>query len=274
MHHISLAASERSQGSRDGNPSSSKWSAPMNEVMAAIKPSRSVSTLIAQTEIRIARLGPQIAGDGRLAVRARQAVLPGTAGERHTDREVRHGGQPAVPVRQRWHRPGDVGGEQLDERVDVPVLERAGVAGHDLAQPSVADVAERRLLGARGYAAVHRGPSALQRRCSPKRPRCPSMAAISAALNPSTSNKQQGSSLVARQVLQRRDEGQLDRRRAPRRARRDRRGECRDKDPTRRPRSAGGRQRPARSLAGPRSIGSARRLRCASASRQQRVATV
>ena len=79
------------------------------------------STICVHTVIDQARCGPDtvvanVERHGRLAVRAGWQVAPAWAtGQRDPHGEVGDGLDAVVPVRQRWHRPGDVFGEQRDQ---------------------------------------------------------------------------------------------------------------------------------------------------------------
>jgi len=119
-----------SGGLTSGRANAVKCSVPMNEVIAAIRSWRTVSTSIDQAPKMSGPQGTQVGSQGRLGVGRRGQVPPSAArSHRYPLREVSHRGQPCVPAPQWWHRPGDVLGQHGDERVRVAALERVGVAG-------------------------------------------------------------------------------------------------------------------------------------------------
>ena len=105
------------------------------------------------------------------------------------------------------HRP--VRGEHLDDGVDVGALEGVDVPVDDLAQALVVERAKHRLLAALGKALVHRLVGALQCAVDPGRRRLQCRGHLPRREAEHVAEDEHGA-LARGQVLERRDEGELD----------------------------------------------------------------
>ena len=117
---------------------------------------------------------------------------------------------PAYQCAMRRHRPGDVLGEQGDERVGVAALQRRGVAVDDLAQAGVVDLAQRALLARRRHLLGDELAGPLQRAVHRRRRGVHHRGDLGGG-EAEHLEEQERRPLVARQVLQGRDERQLHR---------------------------------------------------------------
>ena len=179
----------------------------MNAVTEAIRSSRRSSTSI--TYAVNSPLQLPIGGDRELAVRPDRDVPPAvperTRAQEGLDRVV-----PAVPGRQRRHRPRGVLGQQLHQRVHVRVLQRARVALDQRALAVLAERLERLGLRARREPFLDDRARPLQRRVH-RRPRGVHGVGDLLRREPEHVEHEQRRALVGRQVLDRRDERQLHR---------------------------------------------------------------
>jgi hypothetical protein len=116
---------------------------------------------------------------------------------------------PAVPGGQGRHRERAVGGEHLDDGVDVGALEGVDVAVDDLAQALVVERTEHRLLAAVGKPFVDGLVGALQGAVDTGRRHLQRRGRLARREAEHVAEDEHGA-LARRQVLERRDEGELD----------------------------------------------------------------
>ena len=116
---------------------------------------------------------------------------------------------PPVPGGQRRHGHRPVRGQHRDDGVDVGALPGVDEALDDLAQALVVQRAEQRLLAALGKPLVHRLVGALQRAVDPGRRRLERLGDLARREAEHVAEDEHGA-LTRRQVLERRDEGELD----------------------------------------------------------------
>src|SRR4029453_11675686 len=169
---------------------------------------------------------PEVAGDGRLAIRAGVNGTPAPAprvrpvAEERGDRVaaavpgLRTGRLNTARRKHRpggvlgKHRPGGVLGKHRDHRLDVAPLHRVDVVIDYLPQALVADRTQRRLLALLGYALTDRLAGALQGTVHRGDGRLERLGDLAGREAEHVALEQDGA-LVGRQMLERRDERQL-----------------------------------------------------------------
>src|ERR671923_536900 len=153
---------------------------------------------------------PAIVAERQLSVRPRRDDAPAHVGRQHVvGQEGADRLAPAEPGGPRRHRERAVGGEHLDDGVDVGALEGVDVAVDELAQVPIVQRPQHRLLAALGQALVDRPVSALQRAVDRWRARLEHLGRLARRETEHVAQDEHRA-LARRQMLERRDERELD----------------------------------------------------------------
>jgi hypothetical protein len=159
---------------------------------------------------RAAVLGRPVAREGELAVGARWHEPPAPlARERPAGQEGADRRTAPVPARPRRHRDRGVVGKQGEDGVDVGLLPGLDEALGDLSDALVPERAERLLLAALGQPLVHRAVGALQDAVDGVGRGVEGLAHL-AGREPEHVAQDEHGALARREVLERRDECELD----------------------------------------------------------------